>query len=414
MPAGERQSGGSEGRRIEEILTSVSDGALQARLKSVVARALVVHDLLMSIDLKRLEGLQRELAGLEVWAMVAPAFGAVFKAIAEMNAGLRSAFPQGAAPAAKDEEIDILFDVDPGSLAAGAYQRRDDRLGEEIDRLVRKVAGSEQRDPTSEAMASLGQTVWTIAAMMQEEMRRFGTRLRQVAVVTDRWNLLAEMQETRHKLGKAAAAVIIAVCSSFARVRPEEIVPGFRTELALSLGLRAGMFALRDEVRAVRAGIDKQPAHGWISGARRVGALLETFLQEPAFGWMRALDKRALVDAHDALGQALAARDTPRRLAELIEGIVRFLEALEAINRREILVEHDRRAFASAASKLEESLNDTGQPGRLAFGAALAELAAAAGRDPQIDSMVERSLDPAASADPRGLLERVRAVMGYF
>ena len=80
---------------------------------------------------------------------------------------------------------------------------------------------------------------------------------------------------------------------------------------------------------------------------------------------------------------------------------VTFLESMTAINHREVLVLHDRRAIDTALQKLADAMNLAGSDeagARGALDAIVDALGAVTGRNPDLDEVVRlyRATDPAS------------------
>ena len=64
----------------------------------------------------------------------------------------------------------------------------------------------------------MGEHSWSIAQILRDEIATFRHRISLQAVISDRWYLLGELQEIRHKLVKGLDALVVGICSSIAPV----------------------------------------------------------------------------------------------------------------------------------------------------------------------------------------------------
>ncbi len=394
--------------QITEIVSDINDEALRKDVAELLARTINARQRLSAIDLRPYSGTSVDFEGLEIWQKLAPQFGSAIGAVSSTLQFLAILAPEPP----EDNPID-------DKRIDEAFSDFDDAFSEEAFAAPAAAAATSapavaatSAENASDLRMRLANTAWAISFMLKDEIMRFGSRMRQSHVMMDRWNLLSELQETCHKLSKGLDALTMGICSAFSSVSRDEVIPGFRSELAFSLELRRLIFELRDQVRTVRVKMDALPKEQWRHIAEEIYTLIDNFVYGPAFGWLRAFDKREVIQFRKALRNTLDNHNASGRdFHEPIEGTVRFLEALEVINHREILVEHDRKVLTEAAAHLETAIRLPRMEGRHEFAAAISCLSKAWGRDPQLDAMVEMTLDPMADLKQEDILTRVQLVL---
>ena len=119
---------------------------------------------------------------------------------------------------------------------------------------------------------------------------------------------------------------------------------------------------------------------------------LDHFRASRGYVHMRAGDKRFVISFAHELSQTLATRGFGKQAQLRVEGFAKFLDSMAVINRREILINHDREAFAECGTLLEQADQyvSVNEPGRALnrLTQALAVAARLFGRDRYLDDFL--------------------------
>jgi hypothetical protein len=320
---------------VAQVLRQVPDGQFRARLYMVLTAATRAIIKLREIDLSRIEHLaaSQEGSDLALWEQVAPAVGASVGDVNGLLTTISEQFP--AAPKAESgDDFDLAFG--PASDTPSASQSDVPVTPEERIKAAEKV-------------------VHSISESLRFEVSRFGARVRNPSVVADRWNLLVDLQEFRGKCRAAIGELVYAATSAFAEISRPLVVPEYATDLAEGLAVRQAWITLTRAAGPLNARLQ-------IAGVEQQRPLLlaiqrelDHFRSSRGYLHMRAADKRFVIAfAHD-LSEVFAKRTFGKGAQQLVEGFAKFLDSLAVINRREILINHDREAFAECGTLLEQS-----------------------------------------------------------
>ena len=304
---------------------------LRPPLEVLLARERVASLALGSLQLTPYEEPEYVGQDLAMWEEVATPLRSVLMGLHDVRDALAQLRP---AESNRQDDVDIAFDlIDP----TPAEPIRD-RMSYDVDDLLQQ---SQQSDTSSEAM--IRQALLPLGEMMRFELTRFGNRFRNPTVIADRWNLLSELQEFKGKFAKLLTAVRLAAILPHTTPDERERLVDYRTELDNSLVVRRALaFLMRDVLALVEATADISPEERRFLLEELFMRLLR-FSRHSAYALLRAPDKRQVIEFRKALAGSLGADDaaTARRTREQLEGFVRFLEAMQSINKREVLVAHD-------------------------------------------------------------------------
>jgi hypothetical protein len=392
--------------KVREVIGSIADAAMQQQLATLVEEAMSAREAMVAIDLKPFEATRYDLDGFAIWDGVSGQFIPALAKFIQFAKWVKEIWPNDAKRSLDAEALAI----EKSELKPGAWTPTSESSAREID-LVLESMLKEEPQSSMTLFDYLGHNIWRITAILSEEVKSFRTRLTFEAIMTDRWYLLSELQEIRHKLVKGLDALIMGVCSSFKVVRSEDIIPGYRTELMRTLQLREHFHSMAVHIQALQRKMVAANAAECIALARELFTGIEHAVFQPGFGWIRASDKRAMIHLRNHLAMALQADcPEPTALMQIADELWHFVEALKGINRRDILVEHDREALNMAVLYLEAALYPAGLAQQEAMASACRVLATLPGRDGELDLMVERL--KSGQGDPLQLLEHVKAVLG--
>ena len=282
--------------------------------------------------------------------------------------------PTAKAAATSDDDFDLEFDLVDGPTGEG--------VGLTKARPVE--AALSPREQVSDAVYAFG-------GMLRARERELAERLRFALKQSDRWPLLAELDDGQHKLVKAVQGLLFGVLGVFVTdVRREEIVPSYRSAIRESVTLRAALTELTHHINRFNLALADATPEILVPLIVAVSDRLARFSARPEYRTLRAEDKKAVIDfraslfalRHDKTGVAMH----PLRLA--VEGFSKFLEAMSAINHREVLILHDRQRLSVCIDRLRLARDGAvvdPEGAVIALAAVVSELTAVAGRNPELD-----------------------------
>ncbi|WNG46718.1 hypothetical protein F0U60_23320 [Archangium minus] len=347
--------------RLEELLQSLSDRSFSERLRKVYGAASQAITRLSDLDLLKYETAHvDESPDLSLWEEMAPV---IRDTVVDVNGLLNvireqfSARPVGAAPAA------------PGALLAATVEARRAKDASEL------LQGWMQQ--LAHGVTQLGET------------------MRNPAVVSDRWTLLAEIQRLRERFREQIGNLVFESASAFGPVTRQQVVPGHEAEVKAAVMVRAIVADLSRIVSARLSKVREAEPEDVQWNAQQLQTELDAFGRTAAYKHLRAQDKRHIIELRGRVGK-LAIQDAPRKqeVLSLVEELDSFVRSLSSVNQRQVLLAHDREVWAGCGVRLERALGlkSTDPTGAAR---ALAEAAASAqslyGRDPRLDGFLRKA-----------------------
>ena len=370
-------------------LEAITDSRARERVNRVVDGALACLGRLKGIDFLGLEREAGATSARELWAGIEGLVAQMWLAVEELSKSVR--------PLVRAHE-DLQPKETPGAEL-------------DLDLGGPKPAAAPKRVPTVEER--INESAWAMSFVLQGELDGFRGRVPVLTRVNDGWELVSAVQDHVGHLNSAVTAIVTSIFTSLPGGSAVDPEASQSLDLFSSRELRTRVFALRDEVIAIEAGLRARSASGWLQELERVRALVDTFMFSPAFAWMRAGDKRAFLEHQRALADIMAMwsplRAEPARRA--VETLARYLEALEVINQRECLRNYDRAALARVVAHLTEAEASGDASRRPAIAKGLVALAEAQGRDRGLDELLAQTLDPSKPPPLAAILERAKEVL---
>ena len=336
------------GPEARQVLEAVHDEGLKMRIFRAVAvceEGLAAVD---ALDLTEYETLERTERDLAVWDAVAPDVRQLLVAAGRAGATLKELFPtsdlseETLSSLDLDAALTLLEDDGPPEPIRDARER-------EIDEIV---------EQTRDVPMAIG-GVCRLAMMLQSDFLAFGQRLRNPAVVTDHWLLLAELQELKSKSEQALEAVVASLVSPFTNRPLEEILPRYATATARAVMLREKLVDLAHDVARLNDKLQRCDSDQAVAVRHALSARLNEFVEHEAYRYLRPADKREFSTFRIGLA---AYEDGVWRLGELrtlVEGFATFLDVLRAINHRDQLVQHDEKKLQTAVMLAEAEAEDS-------------------------------------------------------
>ncbi len=362
--------------RTAEILADIHDAELRQHVRCTVAYALGALAQLQRIHLPQ-DNFEQQLVEVSTPRDHAELIPYVLAAVASVNdllAYVMQTFAYVAPPEVfnpSDPHFDLAFDLVEG--ASDAAVRSLPSPGVVLKPLAAQVADQ----------------VHTMAAVLRGCVVSFGERLQFALAQSDSWPLLAELDDYKHRLIKAVQAVLFAALDMF--VPPgqrEEILPAYRSAITEAVDVRSALCDLSYHVRRFCGALANASVQEVLPLVVALADHLARFCAKPAYRSLRAEDKKAVIDfrrhLHDM--RHTAGNIPLRRLRQAVEGFAAFLEAMHAINLREMLVAHDRQCLEAALERLDQAIHlaDSARAGG-ELCAVVADLSLVQGRSPELD-----------------------------
>ena len=254
------------------------------------------------------------------------------------------------------------------------------------------------------ARARLETLLEKAASQLLEQVQTLGAKVRDPAVVADRWNLLAEVQSSRTRLREHIGMLVFDVVAPFADVEHSEVVPGHAEEVAGAVAVRAAVADLRRVLEARAAKLRQGGAEDVQWHAQHLEQEMDAFGRTAPYRSLRAQDKRRLIEYRHEV-RSMAAVPLPAR-ADVMEACQRVLElvkSLAVVNQRALLRRHDHEVWARSGVKLEqaEALLAIDRRAAAVALAEAAELAAGLyGRSEPLDDFLRRARKQSLSLVP--------------
>ena len=361
--------------KVHEILAGIDDVALRGRVEATVRLALIALDKIARVYLPQ-DNFEERRDADEVpnnqYVELAPYVLAAVEAINRLLTYLMQTYPvpDASLVSATQDSFDLEFDLVDGPI--GQAQ-----------------ALAPQTTPTMSQAEAISDAVHAYGPMLRSRVAAFGDRLKNVLLQGETWPLLAELDDSKHRLSKAVQGVLFGVLGVFAATaRREEIFPAYRSAVGESVQLRSALSELSFHVNKFNAAIAKATSGEALPLVVALADRLARFAVRPEYRTLRAEDKRAIIDFRRTLYD-MRHRSEGVMMGSLkmaVEGFSKFLESMQAINHREVLVLHDRQRLQEALERLEfaTDLNDlTAACGELDN--VIAALGTVQGRSPDLD-----------------------------
>ncbi len=228
--------------------------------------------------------------------------------------------------------------------AAGSAGTDDLSLG--LGDIGALLDGIDEHKPQTEAQrfAALIETISSIEYGLTSQVAEVEGRVKLSLNDREIPSAIEAIDDTQGTTTQGVFAVLTALCETFAPgLEPASLAPGHLTLLQRALLVRRGLADLARALAGPHDQLQLAPSDEALLGVRKA---LSTFIASEAFSMMRPADRWQLSHFDQTLASqpVSAARFTS-------EGLSKYLESLSSINKREVLVTHDRRA----ANELREA-----------------------------------------------------------
>ncbi|MBN1959559.1 MAG: hypothetical protein JW841_01320 [Deltaproteobacteria bacterium] len=255
----------------------------------------------------------------------------------------------------------------------------------------------------------LCETAWVVCYSITREIESFQKRLPAILKIDDSWELVGAVQEHFGHLQNAITALLNGLVRCLPGSTGLTKNSGNSANLLAALELRTRIFALRDNVLCLETRAKQQSNVDILNILQDVGRLIDDFENTPAFEWMRAGDKQSIIEQHRAIEELMTFWSPMRYQPSLraISLLARFLEALEVINYRECLMNHDRTALQKVIDNLENFSKSPGYD----IAKSMAALADIQGCDRELDRLLALALDVNSEPPWHAIIARAKEVL---
>ncbi|HEY8208448.1 MAG TPA: hypothetical protein VIG99_13250 [Myxococcaceae bacterium] len=306
---------------LRQVLDSIQDRAFAARLRRVYTAAAAAVVRLSDMDLVRYEtSTVDDAPDLSLWEEMAPVIRDTVMDVNGLLQVIREHFPQNV----------------QGGLA------------DVVEKAVNETVGSSKPEGAVAALHS-------VMVRLAQQVTELGEGMRKPEVVSDRWNLLSEIQRFRTRFRHEIGELVFQSASVFADVHQKDVVPGYLEEVTSAVSIRATASDLVRVVNARREKIHEAEPEDTQWHAQQLEKELDLFGKTPAYRALRAQDKRAIVEFRGKLGRMAAHPTTKPELEEVVDPFVELCRGLLRVKDRAILQQHDREVLAACGVKLEQA-----------------------------------------------------------
>ncbi len=315
---------------------------------------------------------------------------------AEDQARLRVVFEAAARAIGALGELDLSrYEADDeGEEAYQVWEELAPVVGETLGVTHKLVEAVEQQISESAAQPStpLEQAMATICATqarLREALHAFRDGMRRPENMANRWDVLSYLSAFRGRSRAEIGEMIFAACQCFGSCDKANVVPHYDVDLGHALALRRALGGLAREVAIL--GSQMELASDEAEVKRNVTTLLglvRGFTEGEPYRQLRVSDRRLFVHVLAVLSKDSSRAEVTSATSELFT----FLKDV-SINRREMVVRHDRLAVAAASESIGQAraaVEDGLRRARAAFSAALEQLGRLEGRDPASDGIIDK------------------------
>jgi hypothetical protein len=269
------------------------------------------------------------------------------------------------------------------------------------------------------ARAKLERVLESAATQLFEQVQSFGAKVRDPAVVADRWNLLAEVQASRTRFREHIGTLVFDLVAPFVDVERAEVVPGHAEEVAGAVAVRSAVADLRRVLEARASKLREASAEDVQWHAQHLEQEMDAFGRTAPYRSLRAQDKRRLIEyRHEVRSMAGVPLPAKADVMSVGQRVLELVKSLAVVNQRTLLRRHDHEVWARCGVKLEQA-EALLAIDRRAAAVALAEAAEIAsrlyGRSDALDEFLRRArkqtlalIEP-AEVDP--VIEELRTLL---
>lgn len=375
---------------VQQILHGIEEPTLAERVGGTVALTRSALDELKRVHLPQdsFEESADETA-VDRHLEIAPYALSALASINRLLAHLGESFVAPAEPTSTGDDFDLTFDL------------VDAPVGESLAKPSPEAKQLTIEEQVADAAHAFG-------GMLRGHVLKFADRLESALRQNEPWPLLAELDDYKRKLTKALQGLLFGVLGVFAKeARRDEILPEYRSGVAEAVALRSVLADMTLAINRFNSAIAQASQEQAVPLVVAVSDRLSRFATRPEYGTLRADDKKSIIDFASSLHRLRRTKGgIPMTQLKLgVEGFAKFLEAMSAINHREVLVIHDRQRLEQALGLIQEAQQADNDGARAKLDQAVELLAAVHGRNQDLDD--QRRLHRIDPPMPEDMLERL-------
>jgi hypothetical protein len=315
------------GLKAYRIVTAIPDEHVKEGVMNAVeacARALNAVD---EVDLSEQELADLETPNVAAWSALASDVRNVLLAVRSSSEFLVGLFPAGGT----ETNDSFAFDFEDETMRAA-----------HVEKIVR---GSSQTE-------EIGEGVRMLVGVLQRDIVSLGEKLRNPAVVGDRWFLLAELHQFLGQCAECLEAIVATVLNAATTEDLGEVLPRYLDTSARNVMLRSAVVDLAHDVDEYNRAIARAEAEDLLILASGLIERLNQFSTTPAYKFLKPQDKRAVILVRIRLNDWSQKKGDATSIRNEVEGFSKFLALMRDLNWRDALAEHDRRIIAKVRGLL--------------------------------------------------------------
>lgn len=406
---------------IHAILDSVDEEAREG-LQGALDICLNILDILRKVDFRSFESLgpQEAVSAMEFGCTmeVLGALDETIRFLPELPARLSGETERMVQASTESEEKVRHYDISHDSnLRAidGVVDPKRDRFCEDLDRFVLRMVDPAQDPLVDEDYEPISMEEFCRNLSLELEACR--ERLVQMRFERSKWGMITEGEEGRRKCQKVLRAAFTVGCCELAPITGDELFPRDPSELQTALFVRDALMAFRRDIQSLVGEAEEVPSEELPATVDGVRARIEMLLKNDAYYMIRALDRFGLQDLRARFVRWQENQQVDEWNGRwTLQAVRDFTDILGNVNRRELLIDHDRkirnRALGMSSSLLSYPPSDPEQ-GVSQFQAVLHDLNEMHWRDPKLDRFVETELEAGATvaSDFKGHLKKLTSLL---
>jgi len=389
-------------REVERVLSGLLtvDDVARENLRTAVSISDNLANELRDVHLAKFEDMSAEQTVAAVRLEVAPRLNALVGRAHDLIMMLPS-LCVGDVGDPLQGEIDE-FDIVPGSSPVDGAPRV---FGNDISVARGWVSAANDLD-------ALGFISEMLCGKLQKAKERFGRAF----VQANKWGIITEGSEAVRETLRAMDSVLSLAAKAVDPTGAHQIYKPNEEELQVALQVRALLCGFRRNILGeIPAGLDELSDAEVVSLVDKIHCALAELFASPDYELLRPHDRYNI----RGLSERLVATGTKdvAGLKHVIGDLRSCVQMLDAVNRREMLINHDREMRARALdilAEISESLKDPPKDGGWLQVATLLEaLKSIAWRDEKLDQLVASEIKrgPSGAAEIRGRVVRIRGAL---
>ncbi len=360
---------------VASIVAAIPDPGLADRVGTTVSMTRSALDELKRVHLPQDSFEEGEVENtVDRHLEIAPYALSAVASINRLLAHLGESYVPPAEPTTTSDDFDLTFDLVDGPIG--------DSAGLSKEQPAHKQLSVEEQ--VADAAHAFG-------GMLRGHVLKFADRLEAALRQHDTWPLLAEIDDYKRKLTKALQGLLFGVLGVFSRdARRDEILPEYKSGVAEAVALRSTLADMTLAITRFNSAIAQATQEAAVPLVVAVSDRLQRFATRPEFSTLRADDKKAFIDFASSLHRLRRTKGgiPMTQLKFAVEGFSKFLEAMGAINHREVLVIHDRQRLEQALELVSSAQAIAGSDpdgARAQLDGVVELLAAVHGRNQELD-----------------------------